>query len=55
MHGIIFARTRDGVYQLARMIRQLPFMSDTLILEFAGHGQGKKKFELSSAEISDTG
>ena len=70
LHGMVFVKTRDGVYHLAKMLRQepnplcplstfpcrmIPSMKNTFIFEFTGHGQGnKKRSQMPLASTSET-
>ncbi|GMH33490.1 hypothetical protein BSKO_01324 [Bryopsis sp. KO-2023] len=43
VHGIIFVRTRDAVYQLGQMLRSCPDITFMTFFEFTGHGAARKK------------
>ncbi|GMH38264.1 hypothetical protein BSKO_06148 [Bryopsis sp. KO-2023] len=42
-HGIVFVKTREGVYHLASMLRNHPQLRFLTPIEFIGHGRAQRK------------
>ncbi|GMH37540.1 hypothetical protein BSKO_05413 [Bryopsis sp. KO-2023] len=53
-HGIVFVKTRDGVYHLGSMLRNHPQLRFLTPIEFIGHGRTQRKNNTKAAYLDPT-